>query len=79
MEYKTGQYQDRNNETKKTILVSILVSYAFISISSQEKKFNFFGSYNYGFGNLTAKVNSSLGYPLSDEVQKAKIRNNKPG
>lgn len=72
MEYKTDSIKTGIMKLKKTILVSILVSYAFITISSQEKKFNFFGSYNYGFGNLTAKVNSSLGYPLSDEVQKLK-------
>lgn len=55
---------------RKTILFSILMSYAFITISSQNKKFDFFGSYNYGIGNLTAKVNSTLNYPLSDEVSK---------
>jgi len=56
----------------KTILLSILISYAFISTYSQDKKFNFFGSYNYGIGNLTAKVSSTLGYPLADEVSKLK-------
>ena len=57
---------------RKTILLSILISYAFSSINSQNKKFDFFGSYNYGIGNLTAKVNSTLGYPLADEVRKLK-------
>lgn len=56
----------------KTILLSILISYSFISANSQDKKFNFFGSYNYGIGNITAKVNSTLGYPLADEVNKLK-------
>ena len=49
MEYKTDSIKTGIMKLKKTILVSILVSYAFITISSQEKKFNFFGSYNYGF------------------------------
>lgn len=56
----------------KTILLSILISNAFISIYAQDKKFDIFGSYNYGIGNLTAKVNSTLGYPLTDEVNKLK-------
>jgi len=55
---------------RKIILFSILISFAFSSINSQNKKFSFFGSYNYGSGDLTAKVNSSLGYPLADEVKK---------
>jgi hypothetical protein len=57
---------------RKTILLAILISFAFSCINSQNKKFNFFGSYNYGLGDLTAKVNSSLRYPLADEVQKLK-------
>ncbi len=57
---------------RKIILLTILVSFAFISINSQNKKFDFFGSYNYGIGNLTAKVNSTLAYPLADAVSKLK-------
>lgn len=57
---------------RKIILLSILISYAFSNIYSQNNKFDFFGSYNYGIGNLTAKVNSTLGYPLTDEVRKLK-------
>lgn len=55
---------------RKTILFSILTGFAFTCIHSQEKKFSFFGSYAYGIGNLTASVNSSLGYPYKDEVNK---------
>ena len=57
---------------RKIILLSILISLTYSSIYSQNKKFDFFGSYNYGLGDLTAKVNSSLGYPLVDEVKKLK-------
>jgi len=57
---------------RKTILLSILISYAFITIHSQDKKLYFFGSYNYGIGNLIANVNSTLRYPLADEVSKLK-------
>lgn len=57
---------------RKTILLSLLMCYALITVKAQEKNFNFFGSYNYGIGNLTAKVNSKLGYPLKDEVRKLK-------
>ena len=55
---------------RKTLLVAILISFAFGNISSQDKKFSFFGSYNYGIGNLTASVSSALGYPEKDEVNK---------
>ena len=57
---------------RKTILLSILISFAFSNIYSQNNKFDFFGSYNYGIGNLTPKVSSTLGYPLADEVSKLK-------
>ena len=57
---------------RKTILLSILISYAFISSHSQDKKFYFFGSYNYGIGNLIANVSSNLNYPFADEVNKLK-------
>ncbi|HEY5500263.1 MAG TPA: hypothetical protein VIK20_07770 [Bacteroidales bacterium] len=57
---------------RKTILLSILISLTCSSTYSQNKNFDFFGSYNYGLGNLTAKVNASLKYPLVDEVQKLK-------
>jgi len=57
---------------RKTILLSILISYAFITIHSQDKKFYFFGSYNYGIGNLIANLSSNLHYPLADEVSKLK-------
>lgn len=57
---------------RRTILLSFLIGFACSSINSQNSKLNFFASYNYGLGNLTAKVNSSLGYPIADEVQKLK-------
>ncbi len=57
---------------RKTILLSILISYAFITIHSQDKKFSFFASYNYGIGSLIANVSSNLHYPLADEVSKLK-------
>lgn len=56
----------------KTILLSIITAYAFVSSNSQENKFNFFGSYNYGIGNLTAKANSTLAYPFAEEINKLK-------
>jgi hypothetical protein len=55
---------------RKTILVSVLIGFAFTSINSQNKKFNFFGSYSYGIGNLTASISSDLRYPETDEVKK---------
>lgn len=57
---------------RKTLLLSILMGYAFIAVNAQDKKFSFFGSYNYGIGNITAEVSSKLGYPLKDEVSKLK-------
>lgn len=54
----------------KAVIISILISFAYISSSAQEKKFSFFGSYNYGIGSITAKVSSDLYYPLADEVKK---------
>lgn len=56
----------------KTILVSILLVFTCNTVYSQNKKFDFFGSYSYGMGNLTAKLNPSLRYPLADEVKKLK-------
>ena len=49
-----------------------MMSYAFITINSQDRKFAFFGSYNYGIGNLTAKENLTLLYPFADEAKKLK-------
>jgi len=70
MKYKINEIKTTIMKQRKTILLSILISYAFITIHSQEKKLDFFGSYNYGYGDITAKVNSSLGYPFTDEVSK---------
>ena len=56
----------------KTILLLILTTFAFTNLSSQSRNFNYFGSYNYGFGNIIAPVNSSLGYPEKNEVNKLK-------
>lgn len=56
----------------KFVLLFILTFYTFVSAECQDKKFNYFGSYNYGVGYITSKVSSELGYPLSDEVQKLK-------
>lgn len=56
----------------KYVLLFILTIYTFVSAECQDKKFNYFGSYNYGVGYITSKVSSDLGYPLSDEVQKLK-------
>ena len=56
----------------KTILLLIITCFAFTNVSSQSKNFNYFGSYNYGFGNLIVPVSSSLGYPEKDEVIKLK-------
>ena len=70
MIYKINEIKISIMKQRKTILLSILISYAFIAIHSQEKKLDFFGSYNYGYGDITAKVNSSLGYPFTDEVSK---------
>jgi len=56
----------------KTILVSILLVSTCNTVYSQNNKFDFFGSYSYGLGNLTAKVNSNLNYPIVDEVKKLK-------
>lgn len=57
---------------RKTILLSIVIIITFANISSQNKKFDFFGSYSYGIGNLTASVSSALYYPETDEVKKLK-------
>lgn len=46
--------------------------YVVASTHAENKSVNFFGSYNYGIGNLVSKVNSSLNYPLADEVKKLK-------
>lgn len=56
----------------RTISFSILLLLTFSTVYSQNKNYNFFGSYNYGMGNLTAKVSSNLNYPMVDEVKKLK-------
>jgi len=55
---------------KKTFILLILTSFAFTNIHSQDKKFSFFGSYNYGFGNLIASESADLYYPYKEEVNK---------
>ena len=40
------------------------------SVNAQTKDFTLFGSYNYGFGNLTGTVSSELRYPESTETNK---------
>jgi len=55
---------------RKTFLIAILISFAIGNMNSQVKKFSFFGSYNYGIGNLTAQVSSELRYPEKDEINK---------
>jgi len=57
---------------KKIYILSILLSFAFINIVSQNKKLSYFGSYNYGLGNRIAKVSSALAYPSNEEVSKLK-------
>ena len=57
---------------KKTISLSIFLFLTFCTVYSQNKKIDFFGSFNYGLGNITAKVSSSLGYPIVDEIKKLK-------
>lgn len=48
------------------------MSYAFTPINSQDKKFDFFGSYNYGIGNITTKVNPMTLYPFTIQEKKLK-------
>ena len=55
---------------RKIILTVFLIVIAFSNINSQDKKFIFFGSYNYGIGNIPAQVSSQLVYPEKDEVNK---------
>ena len=55
---------------RKTILTVFLIVLVTGNISSQDKKFTFFGSYNYGIGNIPAAVSSELRYPDKDEVNK---------
>jgi len=55
---------------RKTILTVFLIVIAFSNINSQDKKFIFFGSYNYGIGNIPGQVSSKLNYPEKDEVNK---------
>ena len=56
----------------KTFLISILVVFASISTRAQYKDIQYFGSYSYGFGNLTAKVDPSLSGPMLNEVKQLK-------
>jgi len=55
---------------RKIFLPTILISFAIGNIYSQDRKLSFFGSYNYGIGNLTAQVSSELIYPEKDEINK---------
>lgn len=71
-QFKIKRFKTAIMKPRKIILLSILISSALISSNAQDKKFNFFGSYNYGIGNLLPKVNSTLGYPFADEVKKLK-------
>jgi len=65
---------------KNKLLVFIFISMSFSGFGQKSDKLPryfadpiiFFGSYNYGMGNLTAKVNSNLNYPIVDEVKKLK-------
>jgi len=59
-----------NMRIRKTILIVILIGLAVGDISSQDKKFTFFGSYSYGIGNIPGQVSKELVYPEKDEVNK---------
>ena len=70
--HNSKQTNSKTMNLKKTISLSIFLFLTFSTVYSQNKKFDFFGSFNYGLGNLTAKVSSSIGYPFVDEVKKLK-------
>jgi len=55
---------------RKIFILVVLISSAIGNIHSQDRKFSFFASYNYGIGNLTSPVSSTLGYPEKDEINK---------
>lgn len=52
--------------------MGILVIFVSISSRAQYKDIQYFGSYHYGLGNLTAKVDPSLSGPMLDEVKQLK-------
>ncbi|HZK71541.1 MAG TPA: hypothetical protein VFD03_08510 [Clostridia bacterium] len=47
------------------LLFSLLIT---TTAQAQSRNIHFFGSYNRSFGNITASVSSSLGYPYYDEI-----------
>ena len=55
---------------RKPILTVLLIGFTVGTISAQDKKITFFGSYNYGIGNIPAAVSPELRYPLKDEANK---------
>lgn len=55
---------------RKTFFTVLLIGCVVGNINSQDRKFTFFGSYNYGIGNIPAAVSSELRYPVKDEVNK---------
>lgn len=55
---------------KKTVLLLILMGLAFTNSFSQESNFKFFGSYNYGFGNIIADVDSKVYVPEKEALNK---------
>jgi hypothetical protein len=59
-------------KTTKTFIFLLLICFTAVNSRAQENKLSFFGSYNYGFGFITPKVDPELRYPLSDEVKKLK-------
>jgi len=55
---------------RKAFFTVLLIGCVAGNINSQEKKYTFFGSYDYGIGNIPAAVSSELRYPVKDEVNK---------
>ena len=55
---------------RKPILTVLLIGFIIGTISSQDKNVTFFGSYNYGIGNIPVAVSPELRYPLKDEANK---------
>ncbi|MDP4209693.1 MAG: hypothetical protein Q8928_12845 [Bacteroidota bacterium] len=53
---------------KAVLTIALLLSIT--TVPAQTKKVSIFGSYSYGWGNITPKVSSSIHPPTSDEINK---------
>lgn len=57
----------------KSIIFTLAIFFCIVvcnQANAQSSNISFFGSYNLGYGNIISKVNSELGYPMHDHIDK---------